>query len=52
MSFTVPSNSASQAVMGRLGMTADGDFDHPAAEPHDWWRRHVLYRIRSTDPRP
>jgi RimJ/RimL family protein N-acetyltransferase len=52
VSFTVPSNAASQAVMGRVGMTADGDFDHPAAQPHDWWRRHVLYRMRSTDPRP
>jgi RimJ/RimL family protein N-acetyltransferase len=52
VSFTVPANLPSQAVMTRIGMTDSGDFDHPAAGPEDWWRRHVLYRMRSTDPRP
>ena len=27
------------------------EFDHPRAEPDDWWRRHVLYRISADDPR-
>ncbi len=52
VSFTVPANTASRAVMERIGMTPAGPFHHPAAAPHDWWRRHVLYRMRSTDPRP
>ena len=52
VSFTVPANLPSQAVMTRIGMTYSGDFDHPAAMTEDWWRRHVLYRLRSTDPRP
>lgn len=52
VSFTVPANVPSQAVMQRIGMKDAGDFDHPAAGPHDWWRRHVLYRMRQTDPRP
>lgn len=52
VSFTVPANTASRAVMERIGMTSAGGFDHPAAGPHDWWRRHLLYRMRPTDPRP
>lgn len=51
VSFTVPANQPSRAVMERIGMTDSGAFDHPAAQPRDWWRRHVLYRMRSTDPR-
>jgi len=47
VSFTIPANLRSIAVMERLGMTRDldGDFDHPnvpRGHPH---RRHVLYRI-------
>lgn len=49
VSFTVPANCRSRRVMERIGMAhrpAD-DFDHPnAPEP---WRRHVLYRITSTE---
>lgn len=49
VSFTVPGNSRSRAVMERLGMTHDArdDFDHPKlAEGHPL-RRHVLYRLAS-----
>lgn len=48
VSFTVPENSRSRAVMGRIGMTrsADDDFDHPALPEGHRLRRHVLYRLR------
>ena len=45
VSFTVPANRRSLAVMERLGMSQVGEFDHsnlPAGHP---LRRHVLYRI-------
>lgn len=47
VSFTVPANSASRAVMERLGMTHDepGDFDHPRLPEGHPLRRHVLYRL-------
>lgn len=51
VSFTVPGNLRSRAVMERLGMRRDeaGDFDHPVmAEGHPL-RRHVLYRLRRED---
>lgn len=47
VSFTVPANLRSRAVMDRLGMNHDArdDFDHPKlAEGHPL-RRHVLYRL-------
>jgi len=47
VSFTVPANVRSRAVMTRLGMThaeAD-DFDHPLLPPGHPLRRHVLYRL-------
>lgn len=47
VSFTVPTNRRSRAVMDRIGMTHDArdDFDHPKlAEGHPL-RRHVLYRL-------
>jgi RimJ/RimL family protein N-acetyltransferase len=38
-------NKRSMAVMERLGMRRDGEFDHPGiAEPCPV-RRHVLYRL-------
>jgi RimJ/RimL family protein N-acetyltransferase len=46
VSFTVPANRRSRAVMERIGMTrtpAD-DFDHPAIPEGHPLRRHVLYR--------
>ena len=47
VSFTVPANRRSRAVMERLGMTHDAadDFDHPAFAPRHPLRRHVLYRL-------
>ena len=50
VSFTVPANRRSRAVMERIGMTHDpaDDFDHPlVAEGHPL-RRHVLYRVLKT----
>lgn len=46
VSFTVPANVRSRAVMDRIGMTHDpaDDFDHPALPDGDRLRRHVLYR--------
>ena len=45
--ITVPPNTASRALMERLGMTrvVDGDFDHPKLAEDDPLRRHILYRI-------
>lgn len=44
VSFTATVNRRSQAVMRRLEMRADGEFDHPALAEGHWLRRHVLYR--------
>jgi RimJ/RimL family protein N-acetyltransferase len=50
VSFTVPQNVRSRAVMERIGLVRDpaGDFDHPRVDvaryPH--LVRHVLYRLR------
>jgi RimJ/RimL family protein N-acetyltransferase len=48
VSFTVPGNTRSRAVMERLGMRRDpsGDFDHPQLPVGHPLRRHVLYRLR------
>jgi ribosomal-protein-alanine N-acetyltransferase len=48
VSFTVPANTRSRAVMERLGMTHDpsDDFDHPQIAPGHPLRRHVLYRLK------
>ncbi len=45
VSFTVPPNLASQAVMQRLGMRYQGVFEHPLAEAGAWWAPHALYRL-------
>jgi RimJ/RimL family protein N-acetyltransferase len=47
VSFTVPANVKSRAVMERLGMTRDpaDDFDHPRFPDGHRLRRHVLYRL-------
>jgi ribosomal-protein-alanine N-acetyltransferase len=47
VSFTVPQNRRSRAVMERLGMLhdLDGDFDHPRLPEGHPLRRHVLYRL-------
>jgi RimJ/RimL family protein N-acetyltransferase len=48
VSFTVPTNRRSIAVMERLGMKRDPkeDFDHPKVPEGHPLRRHVLYRIK------
>ena len=48
VSFTVPANKASWAVMERIGMVRDagGDFDHPRLPEGHPLRRHILYRKR------
>lgn len=47
VSFTVPANRRSRAVMERLGMTRSpaDDFDHPKLPEGHPLRRHVLYRL-------
>jgi RimJ/RimL family protein N-acetyltransferase len=47
VSFTVPANVRSRAVMVRLGMTHDptDDFDNPRLPEGHPLRRHVLYRL-------
>jgi ribosomal-protein-alanine N-acetyltransferase len=47
VSFTVPANTRSRAVMERLGMTRDpaDDFDHPRLPEGHPLRHHVLYRL-------
>lgn len=47
VSFTVPANARSIAVMARLGMTRAADFDHPKLPVGHPLRLHVLYRLRS-----
>jgi len=51
VSFTVPLNRRSRAVMERLGMRHDaaGDFDHPRLPAGHPLRRHVLYRLKRED---
>jgi RimJ/RimL family protein N-acetyltransferase len=51
VSFTVSANRRSIAVMERLGMRYDGEFDHPRLPPGHRLRRHVLYRLsRLSEP--
>jgi ribosomal-protein-alanine N-acetyltransferase len=47
VSFTVPANRRSLAVMERLQMThdSDDDFDHPGLPAGHALRRHLLYRL-------
>ena len=48
VSFTVPANEPSRAVMRRIGMQHDpaDDFDNPRVEQSSL-RRHVLYRAKA-----
>jgi RimJ/RimL family protein N-acetyltransferase len=50
VSFTVPANVRSIAVMERLGMRFDGEFDHPRVTGP--LKRHVLYRLGRAALRP
>lgn len=47
VSFTVPANTRSRAVMAKLGMqhAPAEDFDHPGLPGGHPLRRHVLYRL-------
>lgn len=49
VSFTVPGNLRSRAVMERLGMTCDpaDDFAHPLLDRDHPLRTHVLYRLKA-----
>lgn len=49
VSFTVPANRRSIAVMERLGMACAGEFDHPRLPEGHVLRRHVLYRLSRGD---
>lgn len=46
VSFTVPANRRSRAVMERLGMTESGRFRHPSLPPDSPFSEHCLYRLR------
>lgn len=50
VSFTTRSNTRSQAVMRRIGMTHDpaDDFEHPSLAPDSPILDHVLYRVTAT----
>ena len=43
VSFTVPANCASLALMQRIGLSLRGEFDHPRFADGHPLRRHVLY---------
>jgi RimJ/RimL family protein N-acetyltransferase len=51
VSFAVESNVRSRAVMERIGMVHDPefDFDHPSIDPAHPFARHAFYRIRRAD---
>jgi RimJ/RimL family protein N-acetyltransferase len=51
-SWTAASNTRSQAVMRRIGMTHDpaDDFDHPRLPEGHRIRRHVMYRLLRPEP--
>lgn len=54
VAFTTPGNARSRAVMERLGMVRDSefDFDHPRAPEGHALRPHLLYRLRAAEFRP
>jgi RimJ/RimL family protein N-acetyltransferase len=45
VAWTIPPNEPSWRLMDKLGMVADGDFDHPRLPEGHPKRRHLLYRI-------
>ena len=51
VSFTLPANTRSIAVMRRIGMHNDpaDDFAHPLVEPDSPISRHVLYRLTAEE---
>ncbi len=48
VSFTAMINKRSESVMQRIGMTKEGEFDHPVLDKGHPLRRHVLYRIKKS----
>lgn len=52
LTFTAATNVKSQAVMARVGFTADParDFDHPGLPREHPLRRHVVYTMKRSDP--
>lgn len=50
VSFTIPENARSRALMERIGMTRQpaDDFDHPRVPTDSPLSRHVLYRLRAS----
>lgn len=49
VSFTVPANRRSIAVMERIGMSFAREFEHPRFPAGHRLRTHVLYRLRSSE---
>jgi len=51
VAFVLPTNTRSQAVMGRLGMVRDrnGDFEHPSIPVGHPMRPHWLFRLPAPD---
>lgn len=49
IAFTSIHNLKSMAVMRRIGMRCDCEFDHPHVSVESGLRRHVLYRLSRTD---
>ncbi len=47
IAFTVPANVRSQALMQRLGLRYDADFEHPRLPAGHALRPHRLYRLSS-----
>ncbi|MDB5415008.1 MAG: GCN5-related N-acetyltransferase [Rubritepida sp.] len=45
VAFTIPANAPSRALMNKLGMVADGGFEHPNLPEGHPMRPHLLYRI-------
>ena len=49
LAFTIPANEPSWRLMERLGMTADGRFDHPRLPEGHPMRQHLLYRLAAPE---
>ncbi len=47
VAVTALSNTPSQRVMERLGMTRSIEYDHPLLAADNPLRRHILYRLRA-----
>ena len=52
VAFTALSNTRSQAVMHRLGMVREAEFEHPALPEGHRLRPHVLFRLVATCGEP